>query len=94
LKRLLLIGWDAYPHFTSGGVYVWQKSLIEGLPDWKFIVFNQLSNPNANAGYKLHKNVEVIGVPIFGTMRYEEFYDKGAPLIPKIIATTDSVIRS
>jgi glycosyltransferase involved in cell wall biosynthesis len=94
LKRLLLIGWDAYPHFTSGGVYVWQKSLIEGLPDWKFIVFNQLSNPNANAGYKLHKNVEVIGVPIFGTMRYEEFYDNGAPLIPKIIATTDSVIRS
>jgi len=94
LKRLLLIGWDAYPHFTSGGVYVWQKSLIEGLPDWQFVVFNQLSNPNANANYKLHKNVEVIGVPIFGTMRYEEFYDNGAPLIPRVMATTESVIRS
>lgn len=94
LKTLLLIGWDAYPHFAVGGVYRWQRSLIEGLPNWQFIVFNQLSNPNANANYTVPKNVKVMGVPLFGTIRYEEFYDDKTPLISRMNNTTQGVIRS
>jgi len=94
MKRLLLIGWDAYPHFASGGVYVWQKSLIEGLPDWQFIVFNQLSNSSANANYALPKNVKAMGFPIFGTSRYEEFYDDKTLLATKMKNTTQDVIKN
>ncbi len=93
-KKLLLIGWDAYPHVTSGGIYRWQRSLIEGLPNWQFIVFNQLSNPNASVNYIVHKNVKVIGLPVFGTNRYEEFYDDKTSLISKMNNTTHKVIRS
>jgi polysaccharide biosynthesis protein PelF len=93
-KKLLLVGWDAYPHVASGGVYRWQRSLIEGLTDWQFIVFNQLSNPNANANYTVPKNVKVIGIPIFATNRYEEFYDDKTSLISRINKTTQKVIRN
>ncbi|MDE1829669.1 MAG: GT4 family glycosyltransferase PelF [Thaumarchaeota archaeon] len=91
-KRLLLIGWDAYPHIASGGVHKWQKSLIEGLPDWEFVVFNQISNPNANGGFKLPKNVKAIGIPIFSTSRYEEYHDDGRSLVLKISKTTQKTI--
>lgn len=94
MKKLLLIGWDAYPHLASGGIYRWQKSLIEGLPNWQFIVFNQLSNPNANANYTVPKNVKIIGFPIFGTNRYEEFYDDKTSLISKMNKTTQGVIKN
>ncbi|HEV2193880.1 MAG TPA: GT4 family glycosyltransferase PelF [Nitrosopumilaceae archaeon] len=94
LKKLLLVGWDAYPHVASGGVYRWQRSLIEGLTDWQFIVFNQLSNPNASANNTIHNNVKVIGIPIFATNRYEEFYDDKTPLISRINKTTQSVIKN
>jgi glycosyltransferase involved in cell wall biosynthesis len=94
MKKLLLIGWDAYPHFASGGVYMWQRSLIGGLPNWQFIMFNQLSNPNANANYTVPKNVKVIGLPIYGTNRYEEFYDDKTSHISRINNTTQGVIRN
>lgn len=93
-KRMLLIGWDAYPHVASGGVYRWQRSLIEGLHNWEFVIFNQLSNPNASANYTLPKNVKVIGIPIFSTTRYEEFYDDKTPLISKINKTTQGIIQN
>ena len=94
-RRVLLIGWDAYPHFAYGGVYRWQRSLIEGLPDWQFVVFNQLSNPNASANYNLPNNVKVIGIPIFGTSRYEEYYDDdGRPIVSRMSRTTEEVVSS
>ncbi|MDE1815067.1 MAG: GT4 family glycosyltransferase PelF [Thaumarchaeota archaeon] len=92
MKKLLLIGWDAYPHITAGGIHRWQKSLIEGLPNWQFVVFNQLSNPNANGGFKLPENVQVIGIPIFSTNRYEEYYDDKTSFISRIVKTTEKTI--
>jgi glycosyltransferase involved in cell wall biosynthesis len=94
MKRALLVNWDNYPNVTSGGVYTWAKSLVENMPDWEFVVFNQLSNPNANAGYAVQTNVkQVIEMPIFGTNRYEEYYDDRRPFIPKMRATSESVVE-
>ena len=92
MRTVLLVGWDAYPHFASGGVYVWQKSLIQGLQGYRFLVFNQLSNTNSNADFVTPENVEVMGVPLFGTSRYEEFHDDRTPLSFKLRATTERVI--
>ena len=36
MKDVLLVNWDSYPNFASGGVYTWEKALIEKMPDWKF----------------------------------------------------------
>lgn len=93
-KRMLLIGWDAYPHVASGGIYRWQRSLIEGLNDWEFIVFNQLSNPNASLNFTLPKNVKVIGLPLYATNRYEEFYDDKSPFISKVSKTTQDIVNN
>src|SRR5580693_10692751 len=93
-KRALLVNWDNYPNVASGGVYTWAKSLVESLSDWDFYVFNQVSNPNVNSDYTLPSNVkQVIELPIFGTNRYEEFYDDGNPFIPKIRRTTEKVVE-
>jgi glycosyltransferase involved in cell wall biosynthesis len=93
-KRALLVNWDNYPNVASGGVYTWAKSLVESLSDWDFYVFNQVSNPNVNSEYTLPSNVkQVIELPIFGTNRYEEFYDDGNPFIPKIRRTTEKVVE-
>jgi glycosyltransferase involved in cell wall biosynthesis len=93
-KKVLLINWDSYPNFATGGVYFWAKRLIEGLPNWKFIVFHQLSNPNASAEYPLPPNVEkVIELPIFGTSRYEEYCDDGRPLLRKIRETPKRLVE-
>ena len=94
MKRALLVNWDNYPNVASGGVYTWAKSLVESMSDWEFVLFNQLSNPNANAKYSLPGNVkQVIELPIFGTNRFEEYHKDGRPFLRKILATTDSVIR-
>jgi len=93
-KKVLLINWDSYPNFATGGVYFWAKRLIEGLPDWKFVVFHQLSNPNASSEYPLPPNVEkVIELPIFGTSRYEEYCDDGRPLLRKIRGTSKRLVE-
>jgi polysaccharide biosynthesis protein PelF len=93
MKRALLVNWDNYPNVASGGVYTWAKSLVENMPGWEFVVFNQLSNPNANARYTVQSNVkQVIQMPIFGTNRYEEYYQDGRPFITKVMATTESVV--
>jgi polysaccharide biosynthesis protein PelF len=94
MKRALLINWDSYPHVQSGGVYTWAKGLVDHLEDWEFIIFNQLSNPNANANFAVPSRVkEVIGLPIFGTLRLEEYYSSGSSLVSKISRTDHSVIN-
>jgi polysaccharide biosynthesis protein PelF len=94
MRRALLVNWDSYPHITSGGVYTWEKGLVENLEGWEFIVFNQLSNPNANADFNVPPQVKkVIGLPIFGTLRVEEYYSNGDSLLSRISRTDQSVIR-
>ena len=93
-KRILLVNWDSYPNLATGGVYFWAKRLIEGVPGWKFLVFHQLSNPNANAEYALPPNVEkVIELPIFGTSRLEEYCDDGHSLLQKIRKTPGRLVE-
>jgi polysaccharide biosynthesis protein PelF len=94
MKRALLVNWDNYPNVVSGGIYTWAKSLVESMPDWEFVLFNQLSNPNANAKYTVPSNVrQVIKLPIFGTNRFEEYYKDGKPFLQKLRVTTNSAIR-
>ncbi len=94
MKRVLLINWDNYPNVSSGGVYTWEKTFVEGMQDSEFVVLNQLSNTNASGIYSVPKNVrEVIEVPIFGTNRYEEFSRQDDSLVSKILRTTDAVVR-
>ena len=90
-----MISWDAYPNYASGGVYTWTKDLIDNMQDWEFIAVNQLSNPNGNGKYSVPNNVtKVIAIPIFGTNRYEEFYNEKQSLLSKILRTTESVIKN
>lgn len=81
----MLVNWDNYPNVASGGVYVWAKALIEGLSSYEFVVFNQLSNANANASYYVAPNVgQVMELPLFGTHRIEEYYRGSPPLIDRV----------
>jgi polysaccharide biosynthesis protein PelF len=94
MKDILLVNWDSYPNFASGGVYTWEKALIEKMPDWKFTVMNFLSNSNSNGVYSVPANVRsVIELPMYGTNRYEEFYNDRSGLLPKIVRTNNSVVR-
>jgi glycosyltransferase involved in cell wall biosynthesis len=95
LRRVLLVNWDSYPNLTSGGVHTWAKSLIEGMPEWEFVVINALSNANTNARYSVPPNVtRVIEVPIFGRTRFEEFYPGDASLLLRGLRTTERVVKS
>ena len=94
MKEVLLVNWDSYPNFASGGVYTWEKALIEKMTDWKFTVMNFLSNSNSNGSYSVPPNVRsVIELPMYGTNRYEEFYSERAGFLPKIARTNRSVVR-
>jgi len=94
MKDVLLVNWDSYPNFASGGVYTWEKALIEKMSDWKFTVMNFLSNSNSNGSYSVPPNVRsVIELPIYGTNRYEEFYNDRSKLLPKIMRTRSSDIE-
>lgn len=94
MKKVLLVNWDCYPNCASGGVYSWTKNLIDNMPDWQFVVVNQLSNPNGNGVYKLPPQViKVIEIPIFGSNRYEEYCYEKKSLIGKILRTTDDIIK-
>jgi glycosyltransferase involved in cell wall biosynthesis len=94
MKKVLLVNWDCYPNCASGGVYSWTKNLIENMPDWQFIVVNQLSNPNCNGNYNVPPQVtKVIEIPIFGSNRYEEYYDEKKSLIGKILRTSDRIVK-
>jgi polysaccharide biosynthesis protein PelF len=94
LRTALLINWDSYPHYTSGGVYTWAKGLVDNIHDWDFVVLNQLSNPNANGDFKVPSNVKkVFGLPVFGTYRFEEYVDDGVPMYSRMAKTTDSTVE-
>ena len=89
-----MVNWDNYPNVASGGVYAWAKRLVEGIPDWDFVIINQVTNPNANSSYTLPPNVKsVIEVPIFGTFRSDEFRRQPHALLSKIIQTSDRVVE-
>jgi len=89
-----LVNWDNYPNVASGGVYAWAKRLVEGIPDWDFVIVNQVTNPNANSRYVLPPNVkQVVEVPIFGSFRYEEFRGGEETLLSKLARTKDSVVE-
>ncbi len=95
MKKVLLISWDAYPHYATGGVYTWTKAMIDSMQDFEFIVLNVLSNPNSNRKFTIPSNVtKIIQVPIYGCNRFEEFCKKSGHLIPRIIRTTESVVRN
>jgi polysaccharide biosynthesis protein PelF len=89
-----LVNWDNYPNVASGGVYAWAKRLVEGIPEWDFVIVNQVTNPNANSKYALPPNVkDVLEVPIFGTFRYDEFRKGRQTLLSKLAKTSDSVVE-
>ncbi len=95
MKKVLLVNWDSYPNVMSGGVYSWEKILVESMTDYEFAVVNLLSNPNVNGRFSVPPHVkQVIDIPLFGSNRYEEFYkEEGRPLLDKIARTSDGVIR-
>jgi len=94
MKKVLLVNWDSYPNVMSGGVYSWEKILVESMPDHEFTVVNLLSNPNVNGRFVVPPHVrQVIDMPLFGSNRYEEFYtEKSRPLLDKIARTKDRII--
>src|SRR2546427_13151666 len=91
-RRVLLVNWDNYPNFPSGGVYVWAKRLVEGGSDWDFVVGNELTNANVPANYTVPSNVkEVIEIPIFCPHRREEYQKE--PFVSKILVTSGALIK-
>lgn len=91
MKKVLLVNWDGYPNTAHGGVFTWEKALVEKLADWKFVVYNQLSNSNSNGRFKVPKNVtDVISLPLFGATRYEEYSAK--PFLGKAFATSQRTV--
>lgn len=95
MKKVLLVNWDSYPNVMSGGVYSWEKVLVDNLTEYDFTVVNLLSNPNVNGRFTVPAHVsKVIDLPLFGSHRYEEFYEeKGRSLLDRIMRTTEKQIR-
>ncbi len=94
MKRILLINWDSYPHVAAGGVSTWARGLVENMPDCEFFIFNQLSNPNSNGTLKVPANVKgVIGVPVFGATRLEEFNNIRGSMLGRISATDEGSMK-
>jgi polysaccharide biosynthesis protein PelF len=92
LKKVLLVNWDGYPNFAHGGVYTWEKALVEELADWQFVVYNQLSNSNSNGAFSLPKNViGVTSVPLFGASRCEEFSE--GPFLSRVLGTSQKAVE-
>lgn len=93
MKKVLLVNWDNYPNTAHGGVFTWEKALVEELTDWEFVVFNQLSNSNSNGVFKVPKNVtQVVALPLFGATRFEEFLSR--PFLGKALATSQKSVDS
>src|SRR5271155_3214998 len=92
LKKVLLVSWDGYPNIATGGVFTWEKALVEKLTDWEFVVYNQLSNSNSNGAFKVPKNVtKVISLPLFGASRYEEFSE--GPFLGRVLGTSQTAVE-
>lgn len=89
-----MVNWDNYPNVASGGVYAWSRRLVEGIPDWDFVIVNQVTGPNANSRYSLPPNVVgVIEIPVFGTHRFDEFSRGEGRFFERILRTTEQVIE-
>jgi glycosyltransferase involved in cell wall biosynthesis len=89
MKTVFMINWDGYPNIQSGGVYSWEKILIDSMSDYAFIIFNLLSNSNSNSKFTVPSQVkQVISIPLFGSIRYQEFYNEKQSLVGKIFRTT------
>jgi hypothetical protein len=94
MKKVLFVNWDSYPNFEVGGVYTWEKLLVNSFGEFEFMVLNVLSNSNTTGEYKLPKNVsKVFEVPLFGSFRHEEFERNSDFSLAKSIKTGDSDIR-
>jgi len=95
MKKILLVNWDNYPNSTTGGVYAWEKALIDNMTEYEFIVVNLLSNPGVNGKYTVPRHVtRVIDLPLFGCYRQEEFQKKvNYSLFLKILRTTGKVVK-
>jgi len=92
LKKVLLVNWDGYPNFAHGGVYTWEKALVEQLSDWQFVVYNQLSNSNTNGVLSVPKNVVgVTALPLFGASRAEEFSQ--GPFLGRVLGTSRKAVE-
>ncbi|MDA4117176.1 MAG: GT4 family glycosyltransferase PelF [Thaumarchaeota archaeon] len=92
MRRVLLVNWDGYPNISTGGVFTWEKALVEELTDWQFVIFNQLSNSNSNGSFKVPKNVtKVVALPLFGANRYEEFSHQ--PFVGRVLGTSERTIE-
>ncbi|MCI0558379.1 MAG: GT4 family glycosyltransferase PelF [Nitrososphaera sp.] len=96
MKKVLLVNWDSYPNVMSGGVYSWEKVLVESMSEYEFLIINLLSNPNVNGRFAVPEHVKrVIDIPLFGSHRYEEFYrEESRPLLDKIRRTRECVIHN
>ena len=95
MKKVLLVNWDSYPNVMSGGIYSWEKTLVDSLTEYEFTIINLLSNPNVNGKFEVPPHVKkVIDIPLFGSNRYEEFFnEENKPFLEKIARTSDHVIR-
>ncbi len=93
-RRILLVNWDNYPNVAGGGVYTWVRDFVDGMKDCEFHVFHQLSNSSVNAKYETPPSVkEVIELPIYGTNRYQEYYNEGPGLTRRILRTNEGIVR-
>ncbi len=93
--KVLMINWDNYPNVASGGVYSWEKFLVEGMRGIRFSILNQLSNSNVSAKYEVPDYVEnVMAIPLFGTNRLEEFSSVNDKFSERMRRTTQSVISN
>ncbi len=94
MKKVLFVNWDSYPNFEVGGVYTWEKILVNSFGEFEFMVLNVLSNSNTTGEYRLPKNVsKVFEVPLFGSFRHEEFERNSDFSMSKSLKTSDSEVR-
>ena len=94
MKKVLFVNWDSYPNFQVGGIYIWEKLIIENLKNYEFQIVNVLSSSNSNGEFKLPENVtKVLDFPLFGSYRYEE-YAKNISYLPKVLRTRNDVIEN
>ena len=92
----MLVNWDNYPNYPTGGIYTWVKGLIDSMTEYDFLVANILTSPNVNEKYHVPNHVvKVIDMPMYGCYRYDEFYkDMNQKILLKILKTKDKVIKN
>lgn len=69
--RVLLATEGTYP-YGLGGVSTWCDQLVTGLSDHDFAVVAVVANPHVASRYRIHRNVKVTAVPLWGNEFIEE----------------------